>query len=580
MTDSGLSVFDLSDYEMYRLQSIDAVLNTDWRKTVHDILPKLDKESRQIVFERILIPRGILYDNLTKKLCHQKPASLADTLLKTPIVNNKLLQITKHMQSLLLPPADDFDLMEHADEVEALLTHFGKLELDENKNEYQTAQLIREAFLYDLASWIDQLTITEPLGVRRLDENVIKDYFKLCFIKQQLQGWDFRAWEGQDIDSLEINGFPEIYKKAAKERRFYIVETPNYWFFVGQTPQVEQNPYSFRRFLFEDLSKDGKYIYLTHVAVNRQHYNDPTHQKKTIYELSRLFTIERSVSDEVKKFVQANKDFVNKYLIPLLRKPLAADGRDANTLLTERLVDFEKQFAVLILNKMPKIMKFALRQMSDLDFLYHNLDSLLKQMIDATEDFKLQPLANYNDEPQKMVMRLTALRLLLRKTRPMLTNPSLNDEQKQQLIDQPLILLHTSLEKAEEQEAYITELKQKLAEYQSGQKNGSLLSIFKRNRAPQYTMAELQEADHEARETLYIDIVRIAKQQRSLVTFMEYDCQLMTDEEHRHYAFPDGEWGLTRLPKLFRLPQDRVQLQISNVRRTLDRDIFKSQQEW
>lgn len=286
------------------------------------------------------------------------------------------------------------------------------------------------------------------------------------------------------------------------------------------------------------------------------------------------------MSDEVKKFVQANKDFVNKYLIPLLRKPLAADGRDANTLLTERLVDFEKQFAVLILNKMPKIMKFALRQMSDLDFLYHNLDSLLKQMIDATEDFKLQPLANYNDEPQKMVMRLTALRLLLRKTRPMLTNPSLNDEQKQQLIDQPLILLHTSLEKAEEQEAYITELKQKLAEYQSGQKNGSLLSIFKRNRAPQYTMAELQEADHEARETLYIDIVRIAKQQRSLVTFMEYDCQLMTDEEHRHYAFPDGEWGLTRLPKLFRLPQDRVQLQISNVRRTLDRDIFKSQQEW
>ena len=44
------------------------------------------------------------------------------------------------MQSLLLPPADDFGLMEHADGVEALLTDFGKLELDENKKEYQTAQ--------------------------------------------------------------------------------------------------------------------------------------------------------------------------------------------------------------------------------------------------------------------------------------------------------------------------------------------------------------------------------------------------------------------------------------------------------
>lgn len=302
--------------------------------------------------------------------------------------------------------------------------------------------------------------------------------------------------------------------------------------------------------------------------------------KKTTYELSRLFTIERSVSDEAKKFVQAAKNSVNKYLKPILREPLAADGREANTLIIERLVDFEKQFSVLILNKIPRVFKSASHQVGDLDFLYFNIDSLFKQLIDATEDFKLQPLANFSDEPQKMVMRMTALRLLLRKTRPMLTDPKLNNSQKQQLIDQPLRLLQESLEKAEEQEAYLAQLQQQLLEFQSGQGKGGLLHIFKRNRAPQYTMAELKEADYEAREALFIDLVRIAKQQRTLVTYMEYDCQLMTDEEHRHYAFPDGEWGLTRLPKLFRLPQDRTEFKIASVRQTLERDIFKSKQDW
>lgn len=75
-----------------------------------------------------------------------------------------------------------------ADEIEAILTFLDTVAINVDKNEHRIRQKIRQAFLYELATWIDNVSITMPTTIRRLDEAVFKCYFKEVFIKQQIQG--------------------------------------------------------------------------------------------------------------------------------------------------------------------------------------------------------------------------------------------------------------------------------------------------------------------------------------------------------------------------------------------------------
>lgn len=574
------TIFDLSNYDIYRLQSIDPMLNDDWRTTLQDILPKLDKDSQKSVFLRLLKPRGILHDKVTKKFFVNKPASLADTLNHLICNNQSLISTSKQMLFLLTVPTEPIAILEVADKIEAVLAHFDKIALNETQDEVATAKKIRTAFLYDLALWIDQIDIDLPKGMRQLTPDMIRSYFKAVFIKHQIQGWDFRSWNGQDIDYLATDHFPAYLKQEAKMRRFLVVETTNYWFLIGQTSHANQNPFSFRRFLFEDASNDGRYVYLTHVVVTREKATDPAYAQTILKQLSRLYTLERSVNEEVKLFINGSKDLLHRYLIPLLRKPLTTDGRDIDEIVQERMDNYEKQLSLLILNKLPRVLHVAFKEKDDTDFLYYHLDALIKQMMNGVEDFRLQPLVAYSLSAQQMIVKLACMRLLLRKTQPIFSDISSDDKEKETKLFEPMEILKQSLLEAEEQAEAIDTAKQAVIDYHHTQKTASVWKKLLNRKAPDYTIEELQALRISLHEDLFITIVRLAKEKRDIVIYPEFECDLIISEDLRHYAFPDGEKGVTRLPKLITLPQDREKFQLAQFKKMVNRDIFKSQQEW
>lgn len=262
-------IFDLSHYDIYRLQSIDPIFSDDWRQTLCDIFPKLDKESQNSVFRQLLVPRGIMYDKTSKKFFAQRPVSLSDTLALTSSSNDKVMMMANHMLNFLKAPTQGVSLLELADKIEAMLDHFDSIELYDAKNEHHLAKKIRQAFLYDLSHWIDNIEISLAPGLRNLTPDMIRAYFKSVFLKHQIQGWEFRSWDGQDMQELSSERFPVFLQQEAVVRRYVVVETPNYWFLIGPTRLANQNPFSFRRFLFEDSDVSGQYIYLTHVVVER-----------------------------------------------------------------------------------------------------------------------------------------------------------------------------------------------------------------------------------------------------------------------------------------------------------------------
>lgn len=573
-------IFDLSHYDIYRLQSIDPIFSDDWRQTLCDIFPKLDKESQNSVFRQLLVPRGIMYDKTSKKFFAQRPISLSDTLALTPSSNDKVMMMANHMLNFLKAPTQGVSILELADKIEAMLDHFDSIELYDAKNEHHLAKKIRQAFLYDLSHWIDNIEISLAPGLRNLTPDMIRAYFKSVFLKHQIQGWEFRSWDGQDMQELSSERFPVFLQQEAVVRRYVVVETPKYWFLIGPTRLANQNPFSFRRFLFEDSDVSGQYIYLTHVVVEREGVNLPANKANILVQLSRMYTLERSVNEAVKIFMNSSKDLLIRYIYPLIRKPLATDGRPIEAIIEERMQNFEKQFSILILNKLPRIFDIALKEINDLEFFYYHLDLLIANVTNCLRDFCLQPLASFSLVAKRTTLRLVSMRMLTHRIRNYLNDMTIEAEQKQKLFIAPMQYLDKQLTEVEKEQSSIDILTEEVLYYQKQVETSGFLRRLITPKAPKYSLEELTQYRHQLNENLFMSIIRLAKDQKQLIVYPEFECNIIIDENFRHYAFIDGELGLTRLPKLLCLPEKRDSFDFQTVRQQINADVFRTNQEW
>lgn len=573
-------IFDLSHYDIYRLQSIDPIFSDDWRQTLCDIFPKLDKESQNSVFRQLLVPRGIMYDKTSKKFFAHRPISLSDTLALTSSSNDKVMMMANHMLNFLKAPTQGVSILELADKIEAMLDHFDSIELYDAKNEHHLAKKIRQAFLYDLSHWIDNIEISLAPGLRNLTPDMIRAYFKSVFLKHQIQGWEFRSWDGQDMQELSSERFPVFLQQEAVVRRYVVVETPNYWFLIGPTRLANQNPFSFRRFLFEDSDVSGQYIYLTHVVVEREGVNLPANKANILMQLSRMYTLERSVNEAVKIFINSSKDLLIRYIYPLIRKPLATDGRPIEAIIEERMQNFEKQFSILILNKLPRIFDIALKDINDLEFFYYHLDWLIANVTNCLRDFCLQPLASFSLVAKRTTLRLVSMRMLTHRIRNYLNDVTIEAEQKQKLFMAPMQYLDKQLTEVEEEQSTIDILTEEVLYYQKQVETSGFLRRLITPKAPKYSLEELTQYRHQLNENLFMSIIRLAKDQKQLIVYPEFECNIIIDENFRHYAFIDGELGLTRLPKLLCLPEKRDSFDFQTVRQQINADVFRTNQEW
>lgn len=573
-------IFDLSHYDIYRLQSIDPIFSDDWRQTLCDIFPKLDKESQNSVFRQLLVPRGIMYDKTSKKFLAQRPVSLSDTLALTSSSNDKVMMMANHMLNFLKAPTQGVSILELADKIEAMLDHFDSIELYDTKNEHRLAKKIRQAFLYDLSHWIDNIEISLAPGLRNLTPDMIRAYFKSVFLKHQIQGWEFRSWDGQDMQELSSEHFPVFLQQEAVVRRYVVVETPKYWFLIGPTRSANQNPFSFRRFLFEDSDVSGQYIYLTHVVVEREGVNLPANKANILMQLSRMYTLERSVNEAVKIFMNSSKDLLIRYIYPLIRKPLATDGRPIEAIIEERMQNFEKQFSILILNKLPRIFDIALKEINDLEFFYYHLDLLIANVTNCLRDFCLQPLASFSLVAKRTTLRLVSMRMLTHRIRNYLNDMTIEAEQKQKLFMAPMQYLDKELKEVEEEQSTIDILTEEVLYYQKQVETSGFLRRLITPKAPKYSLEELTQYRQQLNENFFISIIRLAKDQKQLIVYPEFECNIIIDENFRHYAFIDGELGLTRLPKLLCLPEKRDSFDFQTVRQQINADVFRTNQEW
>lgn len=555
-------IYSLSSHQIQRLQSIDPVLDESWKPQLKDIMDKLDDDTQTSIHKRILKPRGIFYNTATFEYDFHPPKPLKDVIHTT--INNsenkRLIILAKSIQDLLQldsittnPPTHD--AIELAETLEILIGQFSNVEIDEETGEHLILQSLKQSFLYELANWITYIKLTTHIGMRKLDAKMIKSYFKEVFLKQQIQGWDFRSWDASDIDTLDMPDFPPQLKEEIKQRRCSIVETSRYWFVVGQASTTKQNAFSFRRFLYED--HDSGFVYLTHVGIDKNALYSPESIEQISYSISRIYTLERTTNDKLKKFIQSIKKAHSQNLEPLLKKRFLNYDLDFETMVGERMLEYEKSLIVLILNKLPKMVDIASKNENDQDFLFYHLDVFIKQLIDNVEDFRLQPFASFTLAAQQMMLRLLSFRVLLRKIDTQLAEiQTAQNEQNQDLMQEPLNQIKKFIQESENILKEIQNQRDIIAYHQDIQSNGKFWQKLL-HKPPLYSLEELEREERRVNEVFFINIVRLAKEKKECVIYPEFECHQTFDDDFRHYALPDGEKGLSRLPFLIRLPEDR-----------------------
>ncbi|MCD6251587.1 MAG: hypothetical protein J7J29_04620 [Psychrobacter sp.] len=570
-----MNIYDLSDYQLYKLKSLDPNLSSDWPEVLQSMLPELDRESVASIYNHLLVPRGIYLD-ADRNLAHRRPITLREVMASTHVQEPDLLALVTNMSNIIASRSTCYDASKLADEIEAIFRCLDHLNL---QNEHENIKNIRVAFLYDLAQWLDTVELKVSPGLRKLDSSIVKSYLKEVFIKQKIQGQDFRRWDSTDLDFQDLTDVPTFIRNEGKSRKFFVVEGQDYWFLVGNSDVSGKNPYSFRRFLHEETSGSEKYTYLTHVVIKKNEMQNSEYLSSVAYAMSRFYTLDLGTPDTLLSFIKEIKFLKSKYLKPLLKERLEQTGASTDAVVNERMLNYEKQVSILILQKLPRI-QATLHNKVDQGYLFYHLDKLIKQMIESVHDFRLQPLVSNINSSGILLIKLMALRKLLTKSYGFILSQDLSIEERTDAMTTPLLKVQEKINATKVSMKELRDLKENLDNYSQVKNNGSFWEKIALGRKPNYTLKDINKEKLLLKKDVFTSIVRMAKIQEQGMVYVELECDEIIDRNYRHYALADGKLGITRLPRILQLPEDPRKLKIESISQIVNYNVFEANPLW
>ena len=568
---------ELSEYQLYQLKSLDPNLSSDWSDVLKSILMGLDSDAVASVYQHILLPRGI-YIHSGNQLGYRRPVSLRSVMEAIQTRVPELLALVSSMSNIVDSRIQSYDALQLADELEAIFRYLDGLNLS---NEYKNLKRIRIAFLYDLARWLDTVELKVVPGLRKLDSIIVKAYLKEVFIKQKIQGQDFRQLDSTDLCFQELTYVPSFIRNEGRSRKFFLVEGQKYWFLIGNADITGKNPYSFRRFLHEETSGSGteKYIYLTHVVIKKYQMHDLDYLSRIAYEMSRFYTLDLGTPDTLLSFIKEINFLENKYLKPLLKERLEQTGSSTEAIVNRRMITYEKQVSILILQKLPRI-QATLHNKVDQGYLFYHLDKLIKYMIEDVQDFRLQPLVRNSHSSGILLIKLMALRKLLTKSYDFILSKNLSIEERSEVMGIPLLKVKEKINEAKASIRELDELKEELDRYSEIKNKGSFWEKIAVGKKPSYTLKDIRKEKLLLKKDIFMSVVRMAKTQDKGIIYVEFECDEILNNNYRHYALADGQLGISRLPRILQLPENHRKLNIEFISQLVNDNVFEANPLW
>lgn len=578
-----VALYDIPRSFLIDLTSIDSQLDDRWQEKVSELLSPLGQEQKNMIFEKILNKKGIYLDQ-QGQLQRQKQPAFKKTI--QALTDEKLTTLGIRLNSSLTNIQNTACIIEIADIIEAACS---AIELFDTKDSFSLNQeraQLRIAYLYALADVIrdPNFNFDVPKGQRKLSLKSIKTYIVQIFIKERIQKYEFRSLSHISIEKMENPFVKQFIAGEAKHRRFELVDSDHYYFLIGPASHSDQNPYSLRRFLTEDSAMNGSIVYLNHVVIPKQAQSEQILQQYTAWAISRMFTIERKLNEAVDNFIGSLDLFQDKYLKPLLRKPLSKDGSDLEVVIETRLLDYEKQLSMLILNKLPAILQSHNNSADDFEYLFFSVKRLLQDILADIQEFSSQASTLWSNQPKLLMLRITAYLILMDKLKIQAFSARCmrTDELGADLHPlTPLKIVTRHFEESHEQQCvWQAELEQLIKQRNQPAPRTGFAKLFGKKSTSKYTVEEIQDHLLKHRKDTIVTVARIIKTYRGSTVYPEFELGYEVNEHYRHYAFANGGLGIGLLPRMIQLPEDPKDLDAYLLYKQCAYDILKSRQTW
>lgn len=575
----------MKDYIPYELRTlvtqIEPRLDLDWELALKNIFTKISEADRDKIDKQILQRKSIIWNKEKNTISYLGKYNFDEILSKIPNTNIKTL--ASKINNSLTQLKSYNDIHQIADYIESVLRQIDAIDVEDSLQFQQTKLEIRKEFIYSCAEIIaNKNDITIPENNRNLNIDILKSYISEVFLKQQMFGFRFKTLRPRQLESQSHTIFKDFLKNQQTIRQLEIIKTSKYIFALAPSSDKDINPFSIRRFLKEETFAYADNVYLNGSILDLRLLNDTSHLNSFQWQVSRIVTVEKQISQQVIDLVDSIEEYNSKQLLPFLLRPLDSSGLIMEKVVQQKLWDFEQQLTLNILEPLTDGLQTLVNHIDESDYLFMSMRQLFGDIISYFEDFRAQPAIIFDKQASLFSARLSAYLSLLQKRQSSVFNVFSSDEW---LSNHDLMSEPTNTLKAISKESLHT-YKETHLEIRQNQRQVKYTSksffnnLMNKQKKTEEKMNELKNKAFLIKEKAYLDIVRIPKKYPHLTIYLEFESLISINNKERHYAFPVGNNGVSRLPILVQLPEDRSLFNLQEVCNNLDFDLRLANQKW
>lgn len=574
----------MNDYIPYEIRSfanqIDPNLDLYWVNNCQKLFSQLDTKQKEMVASQIFQKKFIYWDKKNNSFRLTKEHSFATyiTTLEHAGMRNLAEKILTSCNQL----EKYSNIEEIANFIEGLVSQVAKIDTEDNILLQKYKNQIKSELIYHIANIIKEKdNIIIPNNERQLNTEILKVFINEVYLKQQLLNFWFKSVPIRELKTFKHSLLKDFTLQQKNLRQLEIIKTSKFFFCLSQPNNKNVNTYSIRRFLNEEKSLISDSIYLNGVGLDITLIDNNNYTDLFRTNILKIVTIEKQISDEVTNFIENLQNLNSNILLPLLTKPLDSSGLNMEKVIEDRLIDFEKNLILNILEPTCEFLKYKINHQDESNYIFVSLKEIFSDILSYFKDFQSQPALLFDSKSKVFFYRLLAwLNLIEKRYSQIFIKQStedwkLSNEMMHNSITELSLIIKTSIN------AYKENLKNiKILEREIEASNGFIGKIFNTKKKKEENLILLKENLNKIKVNAFIDIIRVPKNHPSTTVYLEYEAEISINEKERNYAFSVGENGITRLPIMVQLPEDRSKLNLNEVYHNLNFDINLANQKW
>ncbi|MFA2944097.1 hypothetical protein KWE92_04105 [Acinetobacter pittii] len=564
-----------------QLKQIDPILDKHWQQQLDSILSKTPQALHQKIEDQYLKAKNISWNYLNQTFEFKGHISLKELQLNTQ--NSELLQLAHRINttfSYLQSYQTDFQI---ADYLETIVREINQIDLD-NPKDIQAQQLIKKAFLYDTALIIRELNFSVSENHRHLNIEQVRTFIFEVFMKSEILGSWFAHILPSEYADQELTIFQDYFISEQQVRDFEIIKTFQYYFVLSSSYDSLISAYSIRRFLTEESFGKEDRFYISGLVLDPQQLNQPNYFENFKQLMTRIIGIQSQMNPHIVELVESLHEYNHQRLIPSLKEILNIQSFSIEHLVKEHLEILEKDLSLNILEPFLKGLKNSVQHTDELEFCYLNILRLINEFLHQLEILSQEPILQFNPHARLFKYRLIAYLKLLEQRRAqifVLFHDEFHYQQHVREVSAPTQEMRELLNDAIEQTRQIQQHIRQLERETQNKQNASFIKrLFKKPENHEFKINELKQNIIDVRDRCYLRIIALQKQTTQVSVYLEAKNLIPVDSKMRHYAFANGENGVTRLPLLLQLPEERNSFNMQSMLLALNYEFMLSAKSW